>query len=195
MIGIVFCKNWAAEMESVAREDNLAGVQLFPTEPHCDQRWQDWNELIAAAGPEAGACDALVVLGADCLPSGLPPCTGMPRRVVRKPHCLEHLASPERLDDWVSQGCFVVTPGWLGRWRQTVARWGYNEPLARAHFSEFARKILLLDTGLENRSVEFLKEASQFFGLEAIQEPVGLEILRDLIVSEVAKAKLELEGK
>jgi len=156
----------------------------LPFEPRCDRQWPDW-EAVREALPAHADCDRIAVMGSTCLPAGEPPPGAVPLWVTRTSTCFSLLADDESVDAWISRGCYLVTPGWLRQWRDAVAAWGYDEATARAHFSEFATTVLLLDTGLDADAAVRLREFAGFLGLRAEVHRVTLDAFCDRLARAV----------
>jgi hypothetical protein len=174
-IGLAVCRHLLPEARACARQGPLNEVALLSLEPRCEHPWPSWDGLRNSMEPAAGLGDTVVVVGAGCLPAGEPPRGPVPLRVVRSSTCFSLLAGEATVDAWVSRGCYLVTPGWLRQWRDAIAAWGYDQETARAHFGEFVRAVLLLDTGLDAAAPSRLHDFARFLGLRAETEPVALD--------------------
>lgn len=92
--------------------------------------------------------------------------------------CLEYFIPQALLDQLVSQGSYITTPGWLMTWRRTViSDWGFDAPLAQAFFSDFANKIVLLDTKVLDDTEVQLEEFSKYVSLPTETLEVGTSYL------------------
>jgi hypothetical protein len=183
--GLIVCRHLLPEAREACRLRGLGGIVLLPVEPRCDRPWPDWPGLLASAQPPPHSCDGVVVVGAQCLPPGDPPRGEPPAHVVRSSTCFALLTDETSVDTWVSRGCYLVVPGWLRQWRHAVAAWGYDAATARLHFGEFARTVLLLDTGTDPDAPTFLRDFAQFLALGEEVRRVGLDLLGDRIFRAV----------
>ncbi len=183
--GLAVCRHLLPEAGACCRHRGLDDVRLLPLEPRCDRPWPGWDSLRDALEPAAGSCDGVAVIGAGCLPAGEPAPGPVGLRVVRASTCFSLLTDEPTVNAWVSRGCYLVTPGWLRHWRGTVAAWGYDAATARAHFAEFARTVLLLDTGLDPDASSHLRDFARFLALREEAQPVALDLLGDRIARAV----------
>jgi hypothetical protein len=183
--GLAVCRYLLQEACASCRQRGLNDVRLLPFEPRCDRPWPGWNSLHASLEPALESCDDVVVVGAGCLPAGGPPPASVRLRVVRASTCFSLLTDESSVDAWVSRGCYLVTPGWLRHWRDTVAAWGYDVATARAHFAEFARTVLLLDTGLDPDASSHLRDFAEFLALREEVQPAALDAFGDRIARAV----------
>ncbi len=184
-IGLAVCRHLLPEARACCRQRGLDDVRLLPLEPRCDRPWPDWDSLRKSLEPAARSCDNMAAVGAGCLPADEPPPGPARLRVVRASTCFSLLTSEPSVDAWVSRGCYLVTPGWLRHWRDTVAAWGYDEATARAHFGEFARTVLLLDTGLDPDAASHLRDFARFLALGGEVRPVALDAFGDRVARAV----------
>jgi len=178
-IGLAVCRHLLPEARAACRLHGPGGIALLPVEPRCDRPWPDWPGLLTSVQSPPGRCDDLVVVGAGCLPAGSPPCGTARVRALRSSTCFALLTDEASVDVWVSRGCYLVTPGWLRAWRRAVASWGYDMATARAHFCEFARTVLLLDTGTDPAAPAHLRNFARFLALDAQVQPVTLDAFSD----------------
>jgi hypothetical protein len=178
-IGLAVCRHLLPEARAACRLRGLRGIIPLAVEPRCDRPWPDWPDLLASVQSPPGPCDDLIVVGAGCLPAGSPPSGTARVRTLRSSTCFALLTDEASVDACVSRGCYLVTPGWLGNWRHAVASWGYDMPTARAHFREFARTILLLDTGTDPDAPAHLRHFARFLALDEQVQPVALDAFSD----------------
>ncbi|MBI4296226.1 MAG: PAS domain S-box protein [Chloroflexi bacterium] len=79
---------------------------------------------------------------------------------------------------YIEQGAFLLTPGWLARWRDYLADEGFLQETARDFFKETASKLVLLDTGVDTNSHDNLRLFADFVGLPFEVLPVGIDFFR-----------------
>jgi hypothetical protein len=183
--GLAVCHHLLAEARACCRRRGLDQVALLSLEPRCERPWPGWDSLRESLEPAAGSCGTVVVVGAGCLPAAGPPPASVRLRVVSASSCFSLLTDESSVDAWVSRGCYLVTPGWLRHWRDAVAAWGYDGATARAHFAEFARTVLLLDTGLDPDASSHLRDFAQFLALREEVQPAALDAFGDRIARAV----------
>lgn len=140
----------------------------------------------APPAPSAGALAAaeappppLVVLASLC--AGL--ARGGP------PTCFHLLASATLVDDLLSGGSHLVTPGWLRHWRRHLADMGLDQETARALYGEASHEVVLLDTGVAADGAAELGAFSAHVGLAHRTLPVGLDQLRLRLAAQVDEAR------
>ena len=92
--------------------------------------------------------------------------------------CFDLLAGSSLVADWMRQGAYLLTPGWLDRWPEYIAEWGFDRTTARAFFEESVSKLVLLDTGTSSDSSARLEDFAHFIDRPWEVVPVGLDHLR-----------------
>lgn len=110
-----------------------------------------------------------------------------PRTTQRlKPHrvdvefksCFELFLPTPLVENYLKSGAYLVTPGWLARWRKYIDIWGFDQTTAIEYFQESTAKIVLLDTTLTNQNIANLNAFCEFINRPSEIVPVGLDYLR-----------------
>ncbi len=99
--------------------------------------------------------------------------------------CLNMIARMDRVNEHLRQGAFLVSPGWLAKWRTHLEDWGLADELAEEFFNESANKILLLDTQVDPESLQNLKDISEAVKLPYEVDSVGLAHFREFVIGSV----------
>lgn len=183
--GIVVCEHLKREVEAVVASRGWTDVRPVTTATRCDRRPANWDALRPLFDPTASGCAAGCVLGTtSCLPA-----TPLPARrwaVVRRPVCMQLFVPGPLVDHLLRTGAYLVTPGWVAWWERHVAAWGYDRDTARAHFHEFARRVVLLETGTDPGAADQAAAFAAFLDLPHDTLPVGTDFLAltlDLVVA------------
>jgi signal transduction histidine kinase len=99
--------------------------------------------------------------------------------LAKESNCFALFAPQTLIDDYISQGAYLMTPGWLKKWEYYVQeQWGFDEQSAQSFFAEFCKKLILLDTLLEEEYLDNLRDFAHFVGCDYERVPVGLEYFR-----------------
>ncbi|MBI3184058.1 MAG: GAF domain-containing protein [Myxococcales bacterium] len=164
---ILVCEHFFGEAQAIVREKKLGQVDLVPL-PCADAEARSAT-LHALSGRRID-----VLAGCRPIPSGpWPPAC----RFHLTQSCFDLVLDGRLIEQHVRAGAHLVTPGWLAGWQRHVQRWGFDREGARECFREFAKKLLLLDTGVDPRSAERLSELSEFLALPSEVQQIGLELL------------------
>lgn len=96
--------------------------------------------------------------------------------------CLSLLSGNELLKYLSSIGYYLTTPGWLKRWKRIIIDiYGFNKENAREFFSEYCKKVVLIDSGVYSNIQGDLIEFSEYIGMEYEIIDVGLNCFSNTI--------------
>jgi diguanylate cyclase (GGDEF)-like protein len=190
---VLCCRNYRPEFEAAVAAEGWTDVQVAAFPARCGRPSVSWPELAPLAGGE----DAdLLVLGGACL-AGLeiPPERREHVRLHRRAQCFELVACPAQIADALARNAYLVTPGWLGSWREQLEGLGFTGTSAAALFREFARELVLLDTGISSDAPAKLTELARTLALPCSRTPVGLEPARGLLARHLGEWRLDVERR
>jgi signal transduction histidine kinase len=183
---LVVCQSYLAEATAVLEDEELRdlSVRAYPAACLRGQPAHGPSEADPAGPPTADTCR--IVCGARAGPSSEPPGEG--QHVVRLERCFDTIAGRRLVDELVSSGAHLLTPGWLARWQEHLREWGFGDrELARAFFAESARRLVLLDTGVDPESPRRLRELAEFVDRPADVVTVGLDRYRSFLVRTLSE--------
>lgn len=114
--------------------------------------------------------------------------------------CFHMLVNKSILDYYIKERNYLLTPGWLAKWKHYVKEvWKFNEETAREFFKDTTSQLLLLDTGIYENTYEHLKEFSEYVDRPYHIIPVGLDYLRgyinNIIMKNTYETKIENQNK
>ncbi len=89
----------------------------------------------------------------------------------------------------VAQGAFLLTPGWVVRWREQIGKWEFDQATARAFFHESCNKLVLFDTGVYGDCEPQLSAMGAYLDLPIQTVPVGLDMLRFSLLNLVMELR------
>jgi signal transduction histidine kinase len=112
-------------------------------------------------------------------------------RVVPQAQCFHLVAEPRIVDEAIGAGAYLLTGSWLAEWPKHVQALGFEPQQAGAFFADFAKSLLLLDTGLDPQAAGRLAEFQATVGLPARSLAVGLDHTRLLLCRLVLTWRLE----
>ena len=190
---LVACQNHALDVRAVIDQEQLTDVTAVFYPPHCGPCAPSWDLLADTINPVAEEGDRIHLLGGACLlkladpPASLAHC-----RIQKQPMLCQHwYANPDLLDAKVQAGAYMITNGWLARWRHQLKELGLDQQTARALFSESAKLLLLLDTGTYPKSQHDLAELCAFVDVPHETLPVGLDYFRLFLMRIVLEWRSE----
>jgi hypothetical protein len=192
-LGLIICENYRKELETALKTGGYDDVfiETFPANCRAGCNREKLERDILVRHPD---CNRLEWLGGCCLKNRAQPTKaderGWPYRLDT---CFEMFLPQTNISHYIQQGAYLITPGWLNRWPEQIAEWGFNRETAVEFFAEFCAKLLLLDTQLHPDSHAHLSAFADFLRLPYEIVPVGLETLRLLIAVYVGEWRWQNE--
>jgi signal transduction histidine kinase len=190
---ILGCHNFHREVGAAIAAEGWTDVSAVAFPARCGRPPLGWDELRALLPAD---CTQLAVFGRACLqglgdaPAGFPPIRLMPQQ-----QCFNIVADPCLVNEAISEGGYLLTPGWLANWRERIVDMGFTPETASGFFQDFARKLVLLDTGLDAEAKTQLAELALAVGLPAKRIAVGLDRVRLLLTPVVLAWQLAEERR
>lgn len=199
---LLSCEHYRAELEAVLSGEDAGEVVAGFYSPDCGQPPLGWDQVRTALDDLGRKRDEEVhLLGGGCLLKlGELPHSLRPLVVHRASHCCDFLGGPSLVADRIHAGAYVVSPGWLRSWPDTLEKWQMDAPLAREFFAESSQRLVLFDSGVVPGIQEDLVAFAAFVGLPHETITCGLDRVRLVVESLVstwrlrqARRELELE--
>lgn len=187
------CRHYRPELAAAVAAEGWTDVEVTAFEARCGRPPLAWAEVERGL-PEEGA-DALVLGGACLVSLELPPGRRASVRVCRRAQCFELVAGAAQIADALSRGAYLVSPGWLDDWRAHLATLGFTGTGAAALFREFARELVLLDTGVSGGAGAHLAELARTLALPCSRAVVGPDHARLLLGRLVTEWRLDVERR
>lgn len=187
------CANFRQEVSAAIEAEAWPDVVAAEFPAHCGRPPLAWENLRAAL-PEG--CTQVLVLGRACLsglgaaPTGFPPV-----RLLPQEQCFHLIASPSLVAEAMASGAYLMTPRWLADWRRHLAEMGFSPEASGEFFQDFARKLVLFDTGVAPDTQGHLGEMENTVGLPATRLAVGLDHTRLLLAKAVLEWRLDEERR
>lgn len=142
---ILCCANFAPEIRAAVAAEGWHDVTVAAFPPRCGKPPLSWDELRPMVEKD---CTHVAILGRSCLQGlGATPAGWPPVRLLVQNECFHLVAAPQLVDEAISRGAYLATPAWLHDWRNQLRQLGFDEASAPGFFQDFARELVLLDTG------------------------------------------------
>jgi hypothetical protein len=188
---IALCENFSHEAEAAIKDERFKGIDICSFKASCDRPYSSWASLIDLAPVHKDDYSHIYILGGYCI-AGLENQPGRPNRCRchAMDNCIRFLAGDATVDHYLARGAYLLTPGWLRNWEERLAGWGFGEKPAHEFFREFARVLVLMDTGLDRGSPAQLHEFARAAGLPFEILPVGLDFFRLFLLEIVMEWRL-----
>lgn len=189
MLGIVACRNFHPEVAAAIAAEGWHDVVALGFPANCGRppvSWEDFRPLL----PEN--CSQLVVLGRACLSAlGTPPDDFPPVRIERQTQCFHLVCGARQVDEEITAGSYLITSTWLADWRGQLKKMGFLPDQAGEFFHDFAKELVLFDTGLDPQTAAHFAEFQAVVKLPVRRIAVGLDTLRPLLARLVLEWRLE----
>jgi diguanylate cyclase (GGDEF)-like protein len=188
---LLCCENFRCEIEAAVAAEGWTDVAVAVFPARCGRPPMSWEELRPLVQE---SCSQVLIVGNACL-RGLdePPADWPPVRQLRQEECFHLLAGASLVAEAIARDAYLITPGWLDDWRGKLGKMGFDEASAGGFFRDFARELLLLDTGTVADAPRKLAELATVVGLPGTRVAVGLDYVRQLLGRLLAEWRLEEE--
>ncbi|MFC2107146.1 ATP-binding protein [Bacteroidota bacterium] len=104
------------------------------------------------------------------------------KHCIRPKICFETLLDLPLIEKFIADGYYLITPGWLRKWKfYVIDHWKFNKKTAKEFFSESAKKLLLLDTGVYDNVEDEIKAMSDYVGLPYETLNIGTDHIKLII--------------
>lgn len=188
-LGIFCCRNFLAEVGAGVTAEGWSDVAVAAFPARCGRPPVSWEELRPLLPPE---CSQVAILGRACLTGlGEPPADFPPTRILPVKQCFHLVAGEQLVDEAIAGGAYLITPTWLADWRGQLQALGFIPEQAGEFFHDFARELVLLDSGLDPASMTHLAELQAAVALPVRRLAVGLDSIRQRLARLVLEWRLE----
>ena len=185
---LLCCHNFHAEIAAAIQAEGFDDVVAVAFPARCGRPPVTWGELRPLLPAD---CSQIAVLGRSCLHGlGEPPAGFPPVRLVPQKQCFHLVAGNHLVDEAISGGGYLITSAWLADWRGQIRAMGFDPDQCGEFFRDFAKELVLLDTGLDNATRERLAKLKAAVDLPARRISVGLDHTRLLIARLVLEWRL-----
>jgi hypothetical protein len=194
-IAFLVCEHYAKEAQKALSEEKLdiAVAATFPSK--CGRPSLTREELIAIIDPLSDV-EHVEVYGASCLNEVADfTLNGCGVHINRLKQCFNLVADPVLFDRCLIKGAYLTTPGWLTNWPAEMGKLGLNQETARQMFAETTAGIVLLDTGIDEKSASHLQAFAGYVDRPFEIHCTGITVLRLRFANAVLTWQLEAQKK
>jgi signal transduction histidine kinase len=185
---IFSCDNFHLEVAACVRAEGWADVVSTEFPARCGRPPIAWDELQNVLPQD---CTQVILFGRACLGAlGPAPASFPPVQRLIKEQCFHLIASPTLVDTAIAEASYLMSPGWLRNWRSHVAEQGFTPETAGDFYRDFAKQLVLLDTGVEPDVARYAEEFACVTGLPLQRLAVGLDHMRLLLGNAVLEWRL-----
>lgn len=173
------CSNYQKELEKVIQQENFQNVSVLEYAPVCLQP-KTYSATATMIAEQENGC----LIMDNCILTQMENINRISCQTQDNSkfgNCLQMFVGKDLFEYYASDGGYLVSPGWLSSWRQNLLDWGFDQETAKQFFSEFANRIILLDTGADPKAKQNISDLSQYLGLPCQIFPVGLDHFHALV--------------
>ncbi|MDM8565072.1 ATP-binding protein [Candidatus Halobeggiatoa sp. HSG11] len=116
-------------------------------------------------------------------------------QVHRLEHCFSAITSKTLINNYLQQGAYLITPGWLANWKIQIEAWGFEQDAAQDFFQEFCTKLVFFDTGVDANSSQYLQQAADYIDRPYETVPIGLDFFQLFLSKIVLEDQQQLNNK
>ena len=188
---LAVCDSYEFEFRAAIKAESLTDVELITFPSLCARGRIDkklWTEFIQK--DELTNENVVVVSGEICDAAKYFTDHLKEAKVITSKNCFYHLAGSSIVDRFISQGGYLVTAGWLMNWEQYIEGWGFTKETIQGFFRDFAKRIIVLDTGVNQDCQQQATEFSQQAGLPYRIFTIDLMYIRMFVKSIVLEWRL-----
>jgi len=180
------------EVSHVIKNGDYPDVGLLSFPANCLTNQNHCNDFSALEIKSHSANTDTIIIGSSCHSSAKVK-SNLPEKVqaICLQQCFEMFLNRELVLYYISKGYYIITNGWLQKYKQNIAAWGFEKEMAKTYFRESMKKILFLDTGIPGVYLPGLKAVSDYMGLPYDILPVGLSHCKSVIDVIVNKWRIE----
>jgi len=183
---LLVCQNLAGEVAAIAESEGLDDVRFAVYAADCSRPRSGWKALERIIRTREQECSQVHILGGCCIAGSMSPMAGLPQCHVHSVDvCFEVLCGQSLINHYLADGGHLLTPGWLARWQHHLNVWGFDQKTAREFFGESCTRLVLLDTGVDEKSAEHLAAFADFVDRPREVVPIGLDYLKMFLMQLV----------
>ena len=140
---ILVCQHFYREAQALAHEDFMKDIVLGTYPDICIHPQATTYPAPLAPADAAEEQTHTILVGVCYLNTlALAPLISKAQHVHHLDSCFHMLAGHALVDQYVRDGAYLLTPGWLEHWERHIAQWGFDQPTARAFFQECCSQLV-----------------------------------------------------
>ena len=188
-LGIVICKNFAEEVKSIIKINNIENVVVSPFTSDFKNIKNERNiDLIDGIKRCEKNCNKIIIIldNNDYINLNELSNNIEKYKICRVEYYLDLLISKDITSHFLNENLYLITPGYLNN---------YEKSSDLFFLTKQKEKIRLLDTGIYDNSLEKLQELADYLDLPYDTFFVGLDFFHMFIEKHILEWKLECENR
>ena len=182
---ICVCENMAPEISVILNEDQESDIELEVLPCLClsKEKMEMLGQQLGRAAQKQA--DRLLVCSNSCGLLKQVPQVLAKFEIIMNVSCFSHLIPAQLLESITQKGGYVISAGWLKKWRENLASAGFDSNTARSFFGEFCTEVVMLDSELVRNLQTELQSLSSYLNLPCRIIPVESERLRAFLHKQI----------
>jgi diguanylate cyclase (GGDEF)-like protein len=183
------CENYLPEFRHVLHEEKIEDIELISFPAFCDGGFSRRNIRDEQAFHVDS--DTVLICSQACMAPRESAAGDTWSDCIESPYCYSHLLGDQFARFFLEEGYYTVTFGWLSDWNTHLKRQGFTRETAREFYRGWCRKLVYLDSGVDERAVQYLEALSDYLEIPAKRITVSLDPVRDLIRNKLYEWRLK----
>jgi len=184
-LGLMVCESVVPELSTVVRREGWTDMEIVPLRGGCLPGAATRQHPTDLSTPALPPNLELHQIRCACAPALSGTVVVHDRIAGQRIDSIFQLFLPRGVVEHHQEaGAYLTTPGWLARWEEHLDAHGLGGALAREVFQEFARSVVLVDTGIDATAESRCQAFSQHLRLPWLVIDAGLDLatlfLRDI---------------
>ncbi len=195
----MICENYKREAAAIIKGRGFADVTAL-TFPAVCYNPRDEKKAISDFIPAVrNKCGHIAFIGSKCVKNFKPLSDKKGQLRLKQPEqCFYMFINKKIIDRYLKEKTYLLTPGFLEKWRKCIKEMELDQKSARKFFSLSYSGLVLLDTGTGKNTAKNLQQFSRYLNLPYEIVPVGLDhfllFLKDIILGwRLKNRKIEEE--
>jgi diguanylate cyclase (GGDEF)-like protein len=188
---LLVCENYLPEFRSVVEDEGYEDIELDSFSSFCDGGIPIDTLADNTAFHESARAETVLICSRACPASRMGAEGGGWFGLVQSAYCYSQLIGDQFARFFIEEGYYTVTTGWLSAWEKHLERQGFTRETAREFYRGWCRKLVYLDSGLDDDADFKLNALSDYLGIPVKHIPVSLDSVRALVRNKLYEWRLK----
>jgi hypothetical protein len=191
---LLICENYKREAAAIIKGRGFADVTLLTFPAVCCNSQGEMKALSDFIPLVKNKCGHIAFIGSKCAKRFKPLSDKKVQLRLKQPEqCFYMFINKKIIDRYLKERTYLLTPGFLEKWRKCIKEMELDQKSARKFFSLSYSRLVLLDTGTGKNTVRNLQQFSKYLNLPYEIVPVGLDHFRIFLKEIILEWRLEKE--
>jgi hypothetical protein len=192
---LLICENYKREVSAIIKGREFTDVKVLTFPAVCYNTKQRKKEIADFMPAGRNKCGRVALIGAQCAKNF----NGLSDKKLlinlnRPGECFYMFVNKPIVDKYLKDKTYLLTPGFLDRWRECVTEMELDRKSAGKFFRASYSGLTLLDTGKDRNTQRNFRQFSKYVNLPSETIPVGLDhfsmYLKEIVLEWRLKNKI-----